>query len=84
MESDEEDWEDYVDRKMDEDFYGDGPDLDFADPGGNSALRAATPTNPRDQPCPDCERPNTLTRKDVALGYCCDRCADRKERGCDY
>lgn len=25
---------------------------EFADPGGNSALRAETPTNPRNLPCP--------------------------------
>jgi hypothetical protein len=56
-------------------------DCEFADPGGNSALRAATPTNPRNLPCPTCEEPNRLTPKDVALGYQCDRCADQAERG---
>jgi hypothetical protein len=54
---------------------------DFADPGGNSALRAATPSNPRIYPCPTCEAPNRLTQKDVNLGYQCDACADRAERG---
>lgn len=44
-----------------------------------SALRAATKGNPRDQPCPTCGKANRLTRKDVALGYQCDRCADRDE-----
>lgn len=53
----------------------------FADPGGNSALRAATPDNPRDQDCPNCGGKNLLTREDVALGYQCDRCADALERG---
>ena len=54
---------------------------DFADPGGRSALRAASKTNPRNLPCPTCKRPNRLTRKDRALGYQCDACADQAERG---
>ena len=37
----------------------------FADPGGESALRAATPSNPRNLPCPNCEQPNRLTPADV-------------------
>lgn len=56
----------------------------FANPGGNSALRAETPDNPRDRPCPECGTKNVLTRIDTAHGYCYDRCADRKERGFDY
>ncbi len=56
-------------------------DLEFADPGGNSALRAAGPGNPRNLPCPTCESPNRLTPKDQALGYQCDGCADRAEGG---
>ena len=56
----------------------------FADPGGNSALRAETPDNPRIHPCPTCGAPNRLTPIDVARGYQCDRCADRAERGLDY
>ena len=56
-------------------------DIDFADPGGKSALRAATKDNPRDCPCPTCGAENVLTRKDVSLGYQCDQCADRAERG---
>ena len=55
----------------------------FADPGGNSALRAETPDNPRIYPCPTCKTPNVLTRIDVAKGYQCDSCADRSERGYD-
>ena len=51
----------------------------FADPGGRSALRAANRRNPRNRPCPTCERPNRLTPTDVALGYQCDACADRTE-----
>ena len=51
----------------------------FADPGGNSALRAATPSNPRNLPCPTCEQPNRLTPADVRLGYQCDSCADAAE-----
>ena len=54
---------------------------DFADPFGNSALRAATKNNPRNLPCPDCGKENVLTPKDRNLGYCCDHCADRKESG---
>ena len=54
---------------------------EFADPGGNSALRAASRLNPRNLPCPTCHEPNRLTPKDVALGYQCDVCADRLEMG---
>ena len=53
----------------------------FADPGGRSALRAETPDNPRDLPCPTCGRENMLTPIDVARGYQCDICADEAERG---
>ena len=67
------------------DYRGYDSDLednsDFAYPGGNSALRAATRTNPRNLPCPTCGRANRLTPKDRALGYQCDACADRQERG---
>lgn len=51
----------------------------FADPGGNSALRAETKNNPRNLPCPTCKEPNRLTPADKARGYCCDRCADLAE-----
>lgn len=54
-----------------------GPE--FADLGGRSALRAATPDNPRDRPCPTCGREEALTPLDVSLGYQCDACADRAE-----
>ena len=53
----------------------------FADPGGNSALRAAGPGNPRVHPCPNCQEPNRLTPQDVAKGYQCDTCANNAERG---
>lgn len=66
---------------MEYDDYGDIRDSDFADPGGRSALRAATKTNPRNRPCPTCKRKNMLTPADVARGYQCDRCADQAERG---
>jgi hypothetical protein len=64
-------------------YYDDDYDYDceFADPGGNSALRAATPSNPRNLPCPTCGSSNRLTPKDRALGYQCDSCADRAEGG---
>ena len=53
----------------------------FADPGGTSALRAASRSNPRNRPCPTCKTPDVLTPADVARGYQCDRCADAAE-GC--
>lgn len=55
--------------------------IEFADPGGNSALRAASKHNPRDLPCPTCERPNRRWRGAARRGYQCDRCADIAERG---
>lgn len=88
--NDDEDEEDFDDGEggwsNDEDFfrYDDDPPIDgvgFADPGGNSSLRAATPNNPRDRPCPTCKAENVLTRIDVMRGYQCNRCADRAERG---
>lgn len=72
------------DPEPDEDYpYGDEDDdrSEFADPGGTSALRAATKDNPRNLPCPTCGEPNRLTPKDKALGYQCDTCADQLERG---
>jgi predicted RNA-binding Zn-ribbon protein involved in translation (DUF1610 family) len=57
--------------------------LEFADPGGKSALRAASKSNPRNLPCPNCGAKNRLTPADRNLGYQCDECADRAERGCD-
>lgn len=61
-------------------------EIAFADPGGRSALRAATRGNPRNKKCPNCGKPNRLTPRDVALGYQCDDCADRAEgrMGGDY
>lgn len=59
-----------------EEFTGEAP---FAQPGGNSALRAASKRNPRNLPCPTCERPNRLTPADRARGYQCDACADAAE-----
>lgn len=61
----------------DDDYPIDG--VGFADPGGRSALRAATKRNPRNLPCPTCGAKNVLTRIDKARGYQCDRCADRAE-----
>ena len=59
--------------------YNDDYGGDFADPGGRSALRAASRNNPRNLPCPTCGQPNKLTPADVRQGYQCDRCADRDE-----
>lgn len=70
----------------DEDYFEDDQDDDrsmFADPGGTSALRAATRSNPRNLPCPTCKVPDLLTPMDRARGYQCDSCANRAERGYD-
>jgi ribosomal protein L37AE/L43A len=69
------------------DDYEDDDRSEFADPGGRSALRAATKDNPRIYSCPTCKARNRLTRKDKELGYQCDSCADRAEGrygGADY
>ena len=58
--------------------YGDY-NPDFQDPGGRSALRRATKTNPRIYPCPTCGELNRLTARDKVLHYQCDECADRAE-----
>ena len=78
-----------LDPDDDDDFYEDDDDylidgVGFANPGGNSALRAATDSNPRNIACPRCGTPNTLTPIDKARGYICDRCADAAESGRDY
>lgn len=76
----------FFDSEREEDNYwrDEGDDIDFADPGGTSALRAASDTNPRNLPCPTCCAENVLTPVDVAQGYQCDSCADRDERGGEY
>lgn len=72
-----------IGRDEGDEYYGENDEfrIDFADQGGNSALRAATKSNPRNLPCPTCEAPNRLTPADQAQGYQCDACADRDERG---
>lgn len=70
-----DDWEEPDDYDDYEPIDGVG----FADPGGHSALRAATKDNPRNLPCPNCGKPNRLTPIDVAHGYQCDECANRAE-----
>jgi hypothetical protein len=67
----------YYDRDVE--YYRDR--AEFANPGGNSALRAASKRNPRNLPCPTCQEPNRLTPADVAKGYQCDSCADACEGG---
>ena len=64
-----------------QDDYDDecGGRIHFANKG--SALRASSARNPRNLPCPSCERPNKLTPADRAQGYQCDRCADAAEGG---
>lgn len=70
-------------RLYDCDYGDDDNDFDdrieFADPGGRSALRAASRSNPRNLPCPNCGAKNVLTPADRDLGYQCDSCADRAE-----
>jgi len=64
----------------DEDNFGESDDrAAFADPGGRSALRAASAANPRALPCPTCKVPDRLTPADRARGYQCNECADRDE-----
>jgi len=68
----------------DDDFYPEDADgvferSEFADPGGNSSLRASSRNNPRNRPCPTCGKSNRLTPADVKRGYQCDECADRDE-----
>lgn len=63
--------------RIDDDRLPDGST--FADPGGESALRAETPTNRRNLPCPSCGGTNRLTPADRTLGYQCDECAARDE-----
>ena len=77
------DYDEYCDEDYyDEDYLIDG--VGFADPGGRSALRAATKDNPRKYPCPNCGRKNVLTRIDKMKGYQCDACADKAESGWEY
>src|SRR5208282_4777896 len=52
FEGEEDEYEDECDDGEPPDDYE--FEIDFADPGGRSALRAATPTNPRNLPCPTC------------------------------
>jgi len=73
-----EDFSDRMEYDADEQFERNQM---FAEPGSNSALRAATKTNPRNLPCPTCGEPNRLTPKDRQLGYQCNQCADEQERG---
>ena len=69
----------YDEEYYDEDYFDHDDRIDFADPGGRSALRAAHKGNPRNLPCPNCKEPNRLTPADRACGYQCDECADRAE-----
>ena len=69
----------YYDDDYGQEDYDDR--CEFADPGGRSALRAASRSNPRTHSCGTCGHPNRLTGADVARGYQCDRCADVCERG---
>lgn len=63
------------------DDYDDNDRFMFAEPGGRSALRAASKRNPRNLPCPTCKAPNRLTPADRAAGYQCNACADAAEGG---
>lgn len=72
---------DPMNYEFDEDFTDpyDDDRIQFADPGGRSALRAASPDNPRNLSCPSCGEPDRLTPADRARGYQCNACADRDE-----
>jgi hypothetical protein len=76
-------YEDAQDCSIDFDAIGfdDGADYYFADPGGRSALRAESESNPRNLPCGECGRENILTPLDKSHGYVCDFCADQVESG---
>lgn len=77
-----DDWGDLMSFDPDDVYYPEEDLIDgvgFADPGGRSALRAATPENPRNLPCPTCKQPNRLTPLDVARHYQCDCCSDIAE-----
>jgi hypothetical protein len=74
IEDEDEDEDEIDDIPYDDDDY-----LGFADPGGDSALRAETSSNPRIFDCPQCRHPNMLTPLDKSLGYVCDRCAGLNE-----
>ena len=82
-EDDEDEYEDDEDPDGREPWDRDDEDdrSMFADPGGDSALRAASASNPRDRDCPTCLEPNRLTSQDVALGYQCNSCAKQAESG---
>lgn len=63
---------------MSEDEEYEGREM-FAEPGGRSALRAASARNPRCLPCPTCGEPDRLTPADRARSYQCNSCADAAE-----
>ncbi len=68
----------YFDGDEDEDGYEiDG--VGFEEPGGESALRRATPQNPRNLACPTCGEPDRLTPLDASASYQCNACAERDE-----
>jgi hypothetical protein len=87
----EEDYEEVDPYEDEDDMWAEEQDPDsphylidgvgFAEPGGRSALRAATEDNPRNLPCPSCGRENMLTPIDRQRGYQCNICADEAERG---
>lgn len=81
MNEETEDDDDFDDEDFDEGDLDDEDRSEFADPGGRSALRAETASNPRNLPCPNCGGENRLTPADRARGYQCDTCADNLESG---
>lgn len=66
-------------RRYNDDCFRDDDGASFADPGGRSALRAASRRNPRIFPCPTCGAKNRLTPADRAQGYQCNDCARQAE-----
>lgn len=61
-------------RRMTEEYQA-RVDMNFRNPGGESALRQGE----RKHPCPTCGRENMLTDEDKRRGYQCDVCAARDE-----
>ena len=71
--------DDFDDYDHDSEHDEEEGEIDFAEPRGRSALRAASASNPRNLPCPTCGEPHRLTPADRACGYQCNACADSAE-----
>ena len=75
----------YAERDYDMGDWND-PAMLFAEPGGRSALRAASRRNPRNLPCPNCGAANRLTPADrayIRAHHAEDIAAWIRRRNCD-